>query len=192
MLVAFATPALACSSIGSMQPFAEQLTQADPAFIGQVVAVDPGKSATFKVINDLHGDTPRDEQVQIKTDDTSCTHRFGVGESWVYAGSDISSPSLLMTNGIHFSRIDDTQLGLPKDWQHCARNSDCVKVSFACSNTAVATGHEQDANAFILKTPQSPAKVECASNRTPPFETAQCDAAGQCGWFQLIRPDPAP
>ncbi len=182
-LMVISSSALACSPVPDERSFSQKFFDAPVSFIGTVSSAD-GNHVVFNVEQALKG--VNGPIYELDTQMSTCHIAFESGQRWLYAGNLSVDPSVLLgspSTGYsgNLKRIDDTALHLPKEFQSCTSNKDCVALDYGCSRTAVTKSHYEEAQSLAFERVGDPKAASCPSgtmNNSVPFPICQ---AGVCG-----------
>jgi hypothetical protein len=171
------------------RPLAARLAEALVAFIGTVSGVRPDGMVEFHVEHVLHGVTDG-ERFFVKVENSSCDRRFLPGERWLYGGTTLFHPGVLLVGGRSHAgpalvRAEDSKLAFAAQWQACKSDSECSVLPYGCTATAVNKGFLPVATERAWKIGGDPRALDCATVQAS-FEKALCEQ-GKCGFWRLQR-----
>lgn len=170
-----------------MLTLSERLDNTPIAFIGTVINVTEDKVVQFSVEHQINGEL-NSKQFAIKAGDSSCDIRFSVGQRWIYAGTTLLDPSILLNDNLQdislkLQRFDDKKLNLPKIWQQCISDDDCKNLNYGCTVTAVNQRFLNEAKNHVLQQGLDPKTLNCV-NDNETFKLAFCQQS-LCGVWSL-------
>ncbi len=166
LLMSFAPASDACRFKMDTRPLSVRIGEQSLAFVGTVTSV-AGKTATFEIEHPIKGLATGQTTYDVEVGDSSCHHRFAVGQRWLFAGNVYLSPSYLLSapDSLKFARVDDARLALPAAWQQCQVDADCAPLFYGCSlPTAVNKARLQQAQEKAWTRFGDPRAVNCAGS----------------------------
>jgi hypothetical protein len=182
--------ALACSPAVDNRSFSERLGAERLAFVGTVASVQ-GRKVTFDVGHVFAGSVQGNVTVEA-AEPSTCAIDFQVGQRWIYAGNDKTSPSVLLQKngsvpigyeGGRLRRSDDERLTLLAEWQACRANGECGIVPAGCSYTAANKAHAGSAEKKAISIAGDHRAMSCARRQNVLELAPQCVDA-RCGdWY---------
>lgn len=182
-MITINSAAFACSPVPDARSFSQKLFDAPVSFIGTVSSSD-GNHVVFNVEQAFKGVTG--PIYELDTQMSTCHIFFEAGQRWLYGGNLSINPSVFLgTSAADFKsnlkRLDDTTINLPKEFQECTTNTECIALDYGCSRTAVSKDHYDEAQRLAFERGGDPRAASCPSgtmNETVPFPICQ---AGVCG-----------
>jgi hypothetical protein len=169
------------------RPLAERLNEVPVAFIGTVSSITPDGMVQFHVEHLLRGNTDG-ARFLVKVGRSDCDLGFSVGQRWLYGGTTIFHPSVLLAgpgeSGPTLTRLGDSRLTFPPEWQACDSDAQCSVLPYGCTSTAVNKRFLPAATERAWRIGGDPRAVKCLPQYAPAFEPVLCKQ-GKCGVWRL-------